>query len=113
MLRILFVILIFAGLAAAFTVPSQQQAEEMMGTQVMAAVAAQDIKLENGAAGNALLIGCKLRPSDCMKVLKTQISSQYEDYRVFSTFSARGLGIKTWCVGAFTQFYCPGGLKSE
>ena len=113
MWRFLFLVLVLGAAAAFFTKPSEEKAEALLGEMIMSGINSQDISLEKSAAGNALLLGCKLRPSDCLKVLRTQLSTQYEDYTLVSTFAAQGLGFKAWCIGAFTKLTCPGGLKAD
>ncbi|MBU2981596.1 hypothetical protein KO498_07180 [Lentibacter algarum] len=113
MWRFLFMVLALGAIAAFFTNPSEENAEAALGQMVVSGINSQDISVDKSAAGNALLIACKLRPKDCQKVLETQLSSQYNDYTLFSTFSAEGLGMKTWCIGAFTKLTCPGGINPE
>ncbi len=113
MWRFLFLVLALGASAAFFTKPDEERAEALLGEMILSGINSQDISLDKSATGNALLLGCKLRPSDCLKVLRTQLTTQYEDYSLISTFSAKGLGFKAWCVGAFTKLTCPGGLKPD
>ena len=113
MWRFLFMVLALAAIAAFFTNPSEEAAEAALGQMVVAGVNSQDISVDKSAAGNALLIACKLRPKDCQKVLSSQMNTQYDDYTLFSTFAAEGLGMKAWCIGAFTKLTCPGGVTPE
>jgi len=75
MFRFLFIAVLLAAAAAFFTRPGEESAEALLGQRIMQAVAVQDVTLDNGAAGNALLVGCKLRPSDCIALLQTQIDT--------------------------------------
>ncbi len=111
MFRFVIITLLLAAAAAFFTNPGEERAEALLGDRIMQAVAAQDVSLDNGAAGNALLVGCKLRPSDCISLLQTQIETRYTDMKLFSTYSASGFGFRTWCLGAYTRLFCPGGFR--
>lgn len=113
MWRFLFIVLVLAAAVAFFTKPSEEKAEELLGQLILTGINAQDISLDKSAAGNALLLGCKLRPSDCLTVLRSQLATQYSDYTLVSTFAAEGLGFKAWCIGAFGKLTCPGGLKAN
>lgn len=113
MFRFLILVLGLAAGAAFFLKPGEERAEELLGARIIAAINAQDVALEKGAAGNALLIGCKLRPSDCMAVLGTQISTVYSDYTLLSTYAAEGLGLKVWCIGAYGRLFCPAGFRES
>lgn len=113
MFRFLLTALLLAAAAAFFTKPGEERAEALLGERIMQAVAMRDISLDNGAAGNALLVGCKLRPSDCISLLQTQIDTQYTDLKLFSTYRADGFGFKTWCLGAYTRLFCPGGFRED
>jgi hypothetical protein len=52
-----------------------------------------------------------MRPSDCYELVRPEIDTVYTDYAVFSRFDIEGLGKEATCYGAFTRFFCPGGLK--
>ncbi len=111
MWRFLFLVLALGAAIGFFAKPAEDKAEELLGEMILEAINRQDISLEKSAAGNALLLGCKLRPSDCLNLLRSQLTTQYDDYKVFSTYAAQGLGHKAWCIGAFTTLTCPGGLQ--
>ena len=104
-------LVLIAAIAAAFTRPDAQRAEAVLKDQLLVALAKEEIGQGRGAARNLALIGCKLKPDDCYRVVRRKIGSVFTDYGLFTRFHIQGLGKTATCYGVFTHFICPGGLK--
>lgn len=110
MLRFLALILVVVAVLAAFTVPSQKKAEAALKDQLIGALAREELGGGRGTAGNLALLGCKLKPQSCYKLVRERIDAQYDHRWIYSRFAIKGFGKTATCYGAFTTFLCPGGL---
>lgn len=107
-------LIVLAGLAAgvAFvTKPGEAAAEAELREQVMTAVARRDLGEGQSTAQNLALAACKLRPNDCYDLLRSGIETTFTDHVLYVQFGLTGFDRQATCYGAFTRFYCPGGLR--
>ena len=110
MVRLVLILAVIAAIAWA-TKPDEEKAEATLREQLILAVGRADVG-DSGSAGRDLALAvCKMRPSDCYELVRPEIDTVYTDYAVFSRFDIEGLGKEATCYGAFTRFFCPGGLK--
>jgi hypothetical protein len=112
-IRALILIFILLAVAAFFTRPDARAAESALREQLLMAVAREDIGAGRGAAGNIALLTCKIRPSECYDLLRSQIEARFTDNYLFTRFEVQGFGKQARCIGAFTTFLCPGGLRDQ
>lgn len=113
MVRALIVVILLLVAAAFFTRPDARAAESALREHLLRAVAREEIGKSRGAAGNVALITCKIRPNECFDLVRSQLYTVYTDYGLFTRFSVRGFGKRASCIGAFTTFICPGGLRDD
>jgi len=111
--KILAALVLIAIAAAYFTKPDQARAEAALKDQLLMALAREDIGGTRGAAGNLALIGCKLKPQSCFELVRSGIDAKFQDHVLYTTYDIAGFGKTANCIGAFTTFLCPGGLKNE
>lgn len=111
MFRFLALLLVAIVILAAFTVPSEKKAEAALKDQLMGALAREELGGGRGTAGNLALLGCKLKPQSCYRMVRDRIEAEYDHRWVYSRFAIKGFGKKAECYGAFTTFLCPGGLQ--
>jgi hypothetical protein len=115
-MRFFIRLVVFAALLAivAFlTRPGEEKAESMLRTEILSAVVGADI--DTAASGaDAIVLGlCKLKPNECYELLRSGIETRFDDRALFTRFEFRGLGKRAGCIGAFTTFFCPGGLRDD
>ena len=58
------------------------------------------------ALGTIALVGCKLRPTDCVTLLREALDVTVEEHLLYTRFLVNGLGRRTACTGAFTRIWC-------
>lgn len=111
-IRLVVLVVIIGGIAFV-TRPGKASAERTLRGMVLAAVNTADIDTASSGA-NAVALGlCKLKPDECYQLLRSGIETRFEDQALFTTFEFRGLGKQGLCIGAFTRFFCPGGLQAD
>ena len=110
MLRIVVIAAILAA-AAWLTKPGEADAEAALRTQLILALANEDLGAGRSAGENIALAACKLSPNDCYDLLRPEIATVFSDFGLFTRVQMAGLGRRATCYGAFTKFVCPGGLK--
>lgn len=109
----LVLLLLIVAVAAFLTRPGEEKAKTMLRTVILAAVAAADIETAASGADAVVLGLCKLKPNECYDLLRSGIETRFTDKSLFTTFEFRGLGKQGFCIGAFTTFLCPGGLRDD
>ena len=106
MVAILAVLAILAGAAMA-TRPGEGDFDAMLKQAVEHKIATTDISAESDdPIATIALVGCKLRPSDCVKLLRETLDVTVEKHAFFTRFTVRGLSRETTCTGAFTKIWC-------
>lgn len=110
MLRTIAIVAVLAA-AAWLTKPDEADAEAALRTQLVLALANEDLGGGRSAGENIALAACKLRPNECYDLLRPEIATVYSDFGLFTRVKMAGLGRRATCYGAFTKFVCPGGLK--
>lgn len=109
LLKFLIVVLGLGACAAWLTVPDKDQAEAALQTEVQNALNAQEFG--KGAGLDAALVACRIRPDSCYSLLRSGLDLSYERSALYATTTVSGFGKTASCYGAFTKFFCPGGLK--
>lgn len=106
LIRLLIVLAVVVAAAAYVTRPGPAAFDAMLDAAIRDRVASTDI----GAGGEALptiaLAACKLRPTDCVAIVRQSVEVTFEQ-RLFTTRArVEGFGRSTICTGAFTRFFC-------
>ncbi len=113
LIKLLAALAMIAAVAAFVTKPDAQAAEKVLKQQLMSALAKEEIKPNAGGASTVALIGCKLNPQACYDLVRRGIRTTYDDRTLYARFDLEGFGKEAVCYGAFTQFFCPGGLRDK
>lgn len=111
LIKFILVVGILGAGAAYLTKPSPADAEAVLRDEVMQAVAKRELGNGRGTAENLALAACKLRPNDCYDLLRSGLDVSFEDKTLFLRVDVAGFERQATCYGAFTTFFCPGGLK--
>ncbi len=103
---ILALLAILAGAAMA-TRPGEGDFDAMLKQAVERKIATTDIGAESDdPIATIALVGCKLRPSDCVKLLREALDVTVEKQAFYTRFTVKGLSRETTCTGAFTRIWC-------
>lgn len=106
---ILAVLAILAGAAWA-TRPGEAEFDAMLKQAIEQKIATTDIGASgDDAFGTIALVGCKLRPSDCVKLIRDALDVTITRHAFHTSYSVRGLGREATCTGAFTRIWCEKG----
>lgn len=111
-MRRLLILLGVPGLlcvAAWATKPSAEKTEAHLNRVLRAHVDSQDLSEQDDVIGTAALIGCKLRPDDCVRLLRRGIEMTIEDRTLYTRIDVTGFDRDAQCYGVFGKFLCPGG----
>ncbi|WP_095589479.1 hypothetical protein [Actibacterium ureilyticum] len=101
-------LLALVALAALVTKPGADDAEAHLSAILRAQVDRQDIAQQDDVIGTAALIGCKLRPGDCVDLLRRGIDMTVTDHTLYTRVDIDGFDRQARCYGAFGRFWCPG-----
>ena len=108
-----FLVVVLAVLAgvAYVTKPTEAEAEAILREELMTAVAMKELGEGRSTGENLALAACKLSLNDCYDLLRTGIETTFDDKGLFVRFDIAGFEREATCYGAFTRYFCPGGLK--
>ncbi|MBC7138068.1 MAG: hypothetical protein H5U17_04835 [Defluviimonas sp.] len=103
----LIVLLAVIGIAAFATRPGPAEFDATLEAAIRDRVANTDIgEGEGDAFEQVALAGCKLRPSDCVRVVRESLDVTFEE-RLFTTrVTVEGFNRTATCTGAFGRFFC-------
>lgn len=110
MIRFLLGMVAAAVIAAFFTKPGPEAAQEELRRQVQVAVIEEGLDGKSGLDAAALLM-CRVDPKACAELLISGIDVTYEDRHLYARIDLKGFDMQATCYGAFTRFFCPGGLQ--
>ncbi|HQU66921.1 MAG TPA: hypothetical protein PLI43_01855 [Albidovulum sp.] len=100
---------ILAGAAWA-TRPGEAEFDAMLKQAIEEKIAKTDVGSSgDDALGTVALIGCKLRPSDCMKLIRDSLEVTVEKGAFTTRYKVSGLKQEATCTGAFTKIWCEKG----
>lgn len=110
---ILFVVVLAALVAAAAmaTRPGRAEFDAMLDAAIRHRVATTDIDASGEALPTLALAACKLRPSDCVRILRDTLDVRFDQGLFVTRATVEGLGRTTTCTGAFTRFVCDRPLR--
>ena len=103
----LALLLALLGIAAFATRPGPAEFDAALETAIRDRVANTDFGAGDGDAfAQVALVGCKLRPSDCVRLVRDSLDVTLEK-RLFTTrVTVEGLNRSATCTGAFGRFFC-------
>lgn len=102
----LAVLLAIIGLIAALTRPGPVAFDAMLDRAIRERVANTDIGTGGEALPTIALAACKLRPTDCVALVREALDVTFEE-RVFVTRArVEGFGRTLSCLGVFGRFFC-------
>lgn len=112
-MRVIVAILaLLAILAAAAwaTRPGASEFDAMLKQAIEQKIATTDIGASgDDAFGTIALVGCKLRPSDCVRLVRDSLDVTVEKGAFSTRYSIKGLRREATCTGAFTKIWCEKG----
>ncbi|MGR3500800.1 hypothetical protein [Pseudaestuariivita sp.] len=114
-MRGLIFILVVLGLlagAAYATKPTKQDGERALKDQLLLALAKEELKRKTMGQQLALTL-CRTSPEECYKLVRGEIDTDFTDQTLYVRYDVEGFDHRATCYGAFTQFFCPGGLVRE
>lgn len=114
LLLILLVLVLGLGVAAAATRPGEAEFDATLDQAIRDKVAKSDIgEGKGGPLSQVALAGCKLRPSDCVKLVRRALDVQFEEHTFYTRVAVEGLERRGSCIGAFGRFFCRDLLKDQ
>ncbi|WP_323766693.1 hypothetical protein [Antarctobacter sp.] len=112
MFRFVLGMIAMALIAAFITKPGPEAAQDALRDQIQLAVANEKLDNRSGLDAAALLL-CRVDPAACTDLLVSGIEMTYEDRHLYARVDLNGYKMTATCYGAYTQFFCPGGLVRE
>ncbi|MBL3569414.1 hypothetical protein DSD19_19080 [Rhodovulum sp. BSW8] len=103
----LIAVLAVAGLALAFTKPTEADFEAALETQLLDRIDRAEPDMQSNPASAVLLATCKLGRTQCAELIRSMISLDYRDKVLFAvadvSLGGREGGV---CYGAATRIFC-------
>jgi len=106
MFKWIALILAMGAGAAWLTKPGESAFDDMLRARLEQQVASADIGTQDDPIAAIALVACKLRPSDCFRLVRDGLDVSVEDRVLFTRIRAEGFGKRTLCTGAFTKLWC-------
>lgn len=112
-LALLVVLAIVAGIATA-TRPGEAEFDALLRQAIEKKIATTDIGADSdNPLGTLALVGCKLRPSDCVEALRAALDVTVEKRAFYTRYAVKGLRREATCTGAFTKVWCDKDVMAE
>ena len=108
LIRFLLALLVVVALAAYLTRPGPAAFDAMLDRLIRDRVAQTDIGTGGEALPTLALAACKLRPTDCVALVREALDVRMDEGLFMTRVSVEGLGRRMSCRGAFTRFVCRG-----
>ena len=103
----LLAILAILALAAWATRPGEAEFDALVKGLIERKIATTDIGASgDDALGTIALVGCKLRPTDCVKLIRDTLDVTIVRHAFHTSYGLKGLGREATCTGAFTKIWC-------
>lgn len=113
LVAILALLAILAGAAWA-TRPGEAEFDAMLKQAIEQKIATTDVGASgDDAFGTVALIGCKLRPSDCVKLIRESLDVTIVKHAFHTSYALKGLRREATCTGAFTKIWCAKGAMAD
>lgn len=98
------------ALAAWATRPGEAEFDALLKAAIEQKIATTDVGASGGdALGTIALVGCKLRPTDCVKLIRDSLDVTVVKHAFHTSYRLQGLGRDATCTGAFTNIWCEKG----
>jgi len=106
LILILVAVLALIAVAAVVTRPGPAAFDTMLDRVIRDRVANTDIGTGGEALPTLALAACKLRPTDCVALVREALDVRFDEGLFMTRVSVEGLGRTMTCRGAFTRFFC-------
>lgn len=107
---IVFLILVTIA-AAALTRPGPAAVDAAIGSMIRDEIEAGSLDDINDPVAALLFQACKADAAACADLARLGISVDYLDRKLFAQVDVAGYGRSASCYAAFTQLFCPSGLR--
>lgn len=105
----LLVVLALAAAAAWATRPGKAEFDAMVKAGVERRIATADVgKTDSDALATIALIGCKMRPTECVQAILGALDVTVDKRALYTRYTVQSLRRETTCTGAFTKIWCSG-----
>ena len=106
LLTLLALLLAILGIAAFATRPGPAEFDATLEAAIRDRLANTDIGEGSDPFAQIALVGCKLRPTDCIRLVRDSLDITFDE-RLFTTrVTVEGLNRSATCTGAFGRFFC-------
>jgi hypothetical protein len=110
----LLVLVALVALAAFATRPGRAEFDAMVKQGIERKIATADVGKEGGdTLAQIALIGCKMRPTECMQAILGALDVTVEQHALYTRYAVKSLRRETSCTGAFTRVWCGGDVTGE
>lgn len=106
LILILLAVVALVAVAAAFTRPGPAEFDAMLDTAIRDRVANTDLDSSGEALPTLALAACKLRPSDCVALVREALDVRFDEGVFVTRVAVEGLRHSTTCTGVFGRFFC-------
>ncbi|GGH59605.1 hypothetical protein GVY41_15500 [Frigidibacter albus] len=107
LLTLLALLLAVIAAAAFATRPGPAEFDATLEAAIRDRVANTDVGEGSGDPfAQIALVGCKLRPSDCIHLVRDSLDVTFEDRPFTTRVTVEGLNRTATCTGAFGRFFC-------
>ncbi|MDP3341899.1 hypothetical protein [Frigidibacter sp.] len=106
LLTLLVLLLAGVGIAAFATRPGPAEFDATLEAAIRDRVANTDVGEGSDPFAQIALVGCKLRPSDCIRLVRDSLDVTFEDRPFTTRVTVEGLNRSATCTGAFGRFFC-------
>ncbi len=100
------ILLVLIGIAAAITRPGPAEFDAMLERAIRDRVANTDIGADADLGPTIALAACKLRPSDCVALVRGSMDVAFDEGIFVTRARVKGLNRETRCLGVFGRFFC-------
>ena len=108
---VLLVLAAVLAAAAVMTRPTGADFDAMVERALRDRIAAAEVGATGGTAvGTLALVGCKLRPDDCVRLLRGAMTVRVTRGVFTTRVEFEGLNRRGSCLGAFGRFWCDAGI---
>lgn len=115
MVRFLAFLIVCAAIlsgVAYVTKPDEDKAEATLKDALLLALAKEELEGKTGAQRLALTL-CRTSPNECYELVRAGIATEFTEKPLYVQMDVEGFDHAATCYGAFTQFFCPGGLQKQ
>ncbi|RYG91562.1 hypothetical protein EU803_10780 [Loktanella sp. IMCC34160] len=111
MFRFLVVLVLVLIAAAALTRPGPETVETAIGAMIRSEIEAGSLDDIQDPVAALLFAACKADANACADLARLGLSVGYVDRKLFAQVNVAGYGRSANCLAAFTQVFCPSGLR--